>query len=158
MSNRIAIIKAGHEGGIHIDALSGQVIQEGELPAWAEGYVVAALSERTGWYEKRLGIQLPEAIRKPEVILVDDLEWLGLDGEGDEVHIEASNDTRMECLAKHMGLDLDAEGFEHSPLMQQAIARAEATHTYATHETDEATLEEAEGQTFGAIEKKAING
>ena len=158
MTNRIAIIKDGHEGGIHIEALTGQVIQEGELPAWAEGYVVAALKERTGWYEQRLGANLPPHIYQPEVMKADDLEWLGLDAEGEEVHIEASLETRFENLATYMGLDTSVEGYMDSPVLKNAVATAEIAHTYTTHPTEEATLAEVEGHTFGAVEKKAING
>lgn len=154
---RIAIVKDGHEGGFHINGTTGQVIQEGDLPEWGQGYVVAHLGERTGWYEQRLGQQLPDSIRSPEVIQVVDLEWSGLDPEGDEVHIEADNEYRMSKLAEILGLDLtDAESFESSPLLQKAIMSAQVDHTLSTHPTDEATLEEAEGKTFSEVQ--AANG
>ena len=77
--NQIIIHKADQEGAFHIDALTGQITTPtDERPEWAEGYAVALLGERTGWYEQRLGQQLPDNIRKPAMIDASDLGWIAL--------------------------------------------------------------------------------
>lgn len=155
MSNRIAVTKSGHEGGIHIDALTGQIVTPPEQrPDWAEGYAVALLGERTGWYEKRLGEQLSESIRKPDMIDASDLGWVGVDAEGDEVEIEASHEFRMDVLSGL--LNIDRQDFDQERNFQNAIAQAELDHTYVTHATDEATLQEIEGTSFNEV-AKAVN-
>ncbi|UIY29207.1 hypothetical protein LZK73_21985 [Neorhizobium galegae] len=150
--NRIAIHKAGHEGAFHITALEGQIVTPfDERPDWAEGYAVALLGERTGWYEQRLGKQLPDSIRKPEMIDVRDLGWIALDHEGSEVEIEADGDYRMDVLAGI--LNIDREDFDGERNFKDTLAEAEANHSYATHPADEATLEEVEGKSFAEVEK-----
>jgi hypothetical protein len=158
MTKRIAIVNGDLEGGFHIDATTFQVIQDGtdSLPEWAQGVVVGLMGERNGWYEKRMG-QLPEAVMKPDTIQFGDLEWLALDHNGDEVHIEANEEVRHQVLAGYLGLDIsDAESFAASPVFANALARAEIDAGRFTQPTDEATLAEAEGQSFG--EAKVVNG
>ena len=148
MTNRIAIHKAGLEGAFHIDALDGRVVTPvDERPDWAEGFAVALLGERWGWYEQRLGRNLPDSIRKPEMIDANDLGWIAFDHEGQEVEIEADSDHRMDILAGL--LNVDREDFDGEKNFQGSLAHAEATHSYATQPTSEATLEEAEGLSFG---------
>lgn len=159
MGKRIAIVHSGHEGGFFIDATTFQVIQEGDnLPEWAQGVVVGLMGERNAWYEKRLGQNLPQEIMKPQVMEFGDLEWLALDHNGDEVHIEADTEVRYNTLAKYIGLDLsDAESFMNSEVFRNAIARAEIDAGRLTKPTDEVTLAEAEGTTFEQVEKQAIH-
>lgn len=155
--NRIAIHKANHEGAFHIDALTGQVVTPvDDRPDWAEGFAVALLGERTGWYEQRLGQHLPDSIRKPEMIDASDLGWIGFDHEGSEVEIEADGDHRMDVLAGL--LNIDREDFDGGALLENTLAEAEANHTYTTHPTDEATLEEVEGKSFEEIERISAQG
>ena len=161
MTKRIAIVNGDLEGGFHINATDFQVIQEGpdSLPEWAQGVVVGLMGERNGWYEKRLGTQLPESVLKPEVLQFKDLEWLALDHNGDEVHIEADPEVRMANLATILGLDLtDAESFQNSDVIRNAVATAEIDATRFTQPTDEVTLAEAEGMSFAEAERQAVTG
>lgn len=152
--NRIAIHKANHEGAFHIDGLTGQVVTPvDERPDWAEGFAVALLGERTGWYEQRLGQQLPESIRKPEMIDASDLGWIAFDHEGSEVEIEADADHRMDVLAGI--LNIDREDFDGEKTIGNVLAEAEAIHSYSTHPTEEATLAEVEGKSFEEVAKAA---
>lgn len=156
MSNYIAVMKDGHEGGIHIDIEGKVTTPTDERPEWADGYAVALLGERIGWYEKRVGSQLPESMRRPEVLLADDVEWIGLDQEGAEVHIEANGDTRMTILAGL--LEIDREDPSAKSILDKAIARASVDETYSTQPTSEATLEEAEGKSFEEVGRTAVTG
>ncbi|TPJ33698.1 hypothetical protein [Mesorhizobium sp. B2-8-3] len=157
MSKQIIITKTGEEGAIFIDHLEGKVLTAAdERPEWADGLANAMLAERSGWYEKRLGKQLSAELARPETIAFEDLEWIGIDAEGDEVHLEADQDYRMDKLAEMMGID--RQDFDGEKNFKNAIASAEVAHTYATQPTSEATLEEAEGQSFTEAAKAAANG
>ncbi|RWI06838.1 MAG: hypothetical protein EOQ89_03655 [Mesorhizobium sp.] len=157
MSKQIIITKTGEEGAILVDHLEGKVLTAAdERPEWADGLAYAMLAERSGWYEKRLGRQLSAELARPEAMVFEDLEWIGIDAEGDEVHLEADIDYRMDKLAELMGID--REDFDGEKNFKNAIASAEATHTYSTQPTSEATLEEAEGKSFEEAERRAING
>jgi len=150
--NQIIIHKADQEGAFHIDALTGQITTPtDERPEWAEGYAVALLSERTGWYEQRLGQQLPDNIRKPDMIDASDLGWIAFDHEGSEVEIEANTEYRMDTLAGI--LNIDREDYDGGLRLDSTVAEAEANHSYTTHPTDEATLEEVEGKGFEEVAK-----
>lgn len=153
----IIITKTGEEGAILVDRLEGKVITAAdERPEWADGLANAMLAERSGWYEKRLGKQLSAELARPETLTFEDLEWIGIDAEGDEVHLEADQDYRMDKLAEMMGID--REDFDGEKNFKNAIASAEATHTYTTQPTSEATLEEAEGKSFDEAAKSVVNG
>lgn len=159
MSNngRIAVHKDGEEGAIHIDRLEGRVLTPADdRPEWADGLAAAMLAERVGWYERRLSSQLPEAVRSPDVIAFQDLGWVGVDAEGDEVELEADGEYRMEQLANMLGID--REDYEDEKNFKDAIASAEVDHTYKTQPTDEATLQDAEGQSFTEEQRAAAQG
>lgn len=156
-NDRILIHKDGEEGSIQIDRLEGKVMTPAdERPEWADGIAVALLTERVGYYETRLGTQLSQELRSPEVIVFQDLGWIGVDAEGDEVELEADGEFRMNILADMLGVD--REDFTDTKNFQGALASIELDQTYKTQPTGEATLAEAEGITFGEVEKKAVNG
>lgn len=153
----IPVHKAGDEGILTVDAMTGTITTPaGERPIWAEGLAVAMLAERVGFYERALGALAAESLRMPEVFEYADLSWVGVDEEGDEVEVEASHSYRSEQLAMHLGIDTSEAGWDAS--LPGAVAEAEVAHTYQTHPTDERTLAEAEGITFGQVEKQASNG
>lgn len=97
LSGKTAIVhKTGEEGGLLIDAFSGVVIPgQTEAPEWAAGYSCALLSERHGFYTKRLGANYADAHKSPEAYNADDLSWIGLDDEGLEVEVPASLEYRQ---------------------------------------------------------------
>lgn len=153
MTNRIIIHKADHEGALHIDARTGEILTRmAERPEWADGYAVALLAERTGWYEQRLGENLPERLYRPEILDAADLGWIAFDAEGEEVEIEADTDHRMDILADI--LNVDRSDFDQGLRFERTLAEAEATHTYATQPTTEATLGEVEGVGFEEHQRK----
>ncbi|MBO6814539.1 MAG: hypothetical protein JJ891_06750 [Rhizobiaceae bacterium] len=146
VGKEVPVHKEGHEGVLMVDSLTGEVTTPtDQKPEWADGFAVALLAERTGYYESRLGTELSDELRSPEMFDADDLGWIGLDAEGDEVEIEASGEKRMTLLAEELGVDrenLDEDQFSN------ATAEVEVDYSYITHPTDEATLSEAEGITF----------
>lgn len=155
--NRVMIHKNGEEGGFHIDAMTGAILTpSNERPDWADGLATAMLAERVGHYERALGHHLPETMRTPQAINYADLSWVGVDAEGDEVEIEASQDFRSEVISTILEIDTSVEGWEK--LMENAIAGHEADYTYMTQPTDEQTLAEAEGKDFSEAAKKAVEG
>jgi hypothetical protein len=156
MSNLIAVIKEGQEGGIHIDIEGKVVTRTIDRPEWADGYANAMLGERIGWYEQRLGTQLGETMRKPEILLADDLEWIGVDAEGSEVHIESNGETRMSILAGLLGVDLEDQ--EATAILKNSVVKGEVAHTYRTNPTNEETLGEIESQDFSEATRAAVAG
>jgi len=149
-ADRIAVTNEGHEGAIEIDRLTGQIVTPvDQRPEWAEGHAVALLAERTGYYEKRIGT-LPEHLSSPDNMVYQDLGWLGVDIEGDEVEIEANADYRMNLLGELLGVDTtDAE----ATIPGQSI---ELAHEQAANPSHEQTLQEVEG--VGFEQKQAVNG
>lgn len=145
MTKLIAVHKEGFEGGIHIDAQTGQVVTPADQqPEWSNGYAVALLAERTGWYEKQVGAFLPSNLLRPEILSANDLGWIGLDEAHDEVEIEADLDYRMEQLESLISTTT-------------TLAEHEMAHSYSTNPTSEETLEQAEGVQFEAIKTAVAN-
>lgn len=154
---RIIVHKKGEEGAFHVDAMTGLVLTPPEeRPMWSEGLATAMLAERVGYYERALGTNIPEGLRAPDAIAYEDLSWIGVDQEGDEVEIEANAEFRSEVLAELLSIDTSVEGWE--TLMENAVASASVDYTYMTHPTDEETLAEAEPHTFSEAEKKSAEG
>lgn len=107
----IIVHKAGHEGTIELDAMTGAIQTRPEdRPAWAEGLAVALLPERHKFYATRLGEkseQFKHLIEAPNGIDVQDLGWVGVNGEEQEVEIEASDEFRMDAIATILGVNRD---------------------------------------------------
>lgn len=157
MSKRIIIHKPDSEGAFHIDAMTGAVVTpQNELPDWAEGLASALLAERVGFYEKRLGTNLPEQLRKPNSMAMEDLGWIGVDQEGDEVEIEAVTEYRSEMLGKLLEIDLDNEDLDGQ--LGGDTLSVLTDYTYETHPTDEKTLLEASDQSFEQNRSEAHGG
>lgn len=154
---RTIVHKNDEEGAIHVDAMTGAILTPNEeRPDWTDGLATALLAERVGYYERSLGHHLPENMRTPDAMNYADLSWIGVDAEGDEVEIEASQDFRSEVLSTVLEIDTSAEGWEQ--LMANAVAGHESDYTYMSQPTDEETLAEAEGQTFSQADKKSAEG
>jgi len=152
-SKHIIVHKPGAEGMFLIDRKTGSVATpSNELPEWATNYANAALASRTGWYEKRLG-KLPEQLRSPHAIAVNDLDWLAVDEAGDMVEISADHEYRSGVLGTLLELDMSAEGFD--ALLQSHVHGALIDYTYQDQPNDEATFAEAAGQDFGAVTTEA---
>lgn len=148
MSKRIIIEHKGEEGAMHVDAQTGTITTPAnERPEWGAGLAVAMLASRVGWYEQRLGANMPDSLRSPGIIDFHDLDFVGVDEAGDEVEVEASIEYRTEKLASLLELDLDADNFE------DMTDSAMVDHTYKTAPTSEKTLAEAEGKSFEEKQK-----
>jgi hypothetical protein len=116
----IVVHKAGEEGTIMIDRMSGMVMTKtDDRPDWADDLAVALLAERTTFYTSRLGPASGDKLSKLDYMAYQDLGWIGLDAEGDEVEIEADTEFRMEAVAQVLGVDRE-EGS-----IPNAIAEAE---------------------------------
>lgn len=155
MTKRIAIHKEGHEGLIHVSADTGMMLTPiDQRPEWADGLVQAIFKERNEFYTKRLGAEAAAPLLAADLLSADDLTWVGITNEAEEVEIEASADHRMDQLATVLGID--REDADNVPLLQQSIASAEAAHSYTTDPLNEATLAEIEGQGFEQV-SAAVN-
>lgn len=123
--NVVGVHKRDAEGLLMIDAFTGKVISgQQDAPEWAEGLVLAMLSERHIFYSSRLGAEGYTADhRAPEVLAYEDLEWMALSPEtGDEVVIQADDEFRMEVLAGALGVDRET-GKVEGAITELLIAR-----------------------------------
>jgi hypothetical protein len=154
---KIIVHKTDAEGAMVIDALTGNIVTPADQrPDWADGYATAILAERVGYYEKRMGSHLPDGLRSPEAINVDDLSWVGVDTEGEEVEIEAKAEYRQTMLSTLLGIDTSADSFDDF-MAGEGAHTVMVDYTYQTHPTDEQTLAEAEGENFVATESHAVS-
>lgn len=93
----------GHDGALMIDHETGVIVGPplDERPEWAEGLAMALLHEHYRYYTLRTG----PAYQEPDVFAMGDLAWLGVDAEGDEMEVPASDDVRQDRLASMLGID-----------------------------------------------------
>lgn len=153
----IMVHKSDEEGAFIVDRKTGSVLTpSNEMPQWAEGLVSASLASRVGWYEQRLGAQLPEAIRSPSSIEHSDLDWVAVDEAGDYIDIEHNAEYRTGILGTLMGVDLeDFDNFEKN--LGAEITSRLVDYSYSENPAGEETLAEAEGQSFKDSQLKAVN-
>lgn len=157
MSKQIAIHKHGAEGGLHINAATGQITTPvNERPDWADGYVSADLAEFALWRDSRFGDGAPDYLKTPEVMEVGLLAWAGIDAEGDEVEIAPLAETRTSMTAQVLGIDTSADGWEKS--LEGTVAQHLVDHDYSINPSTEASLAEAEGLGFEDAGLKVQNG
>lgn len=105
----ILVHKLNEEGSLQIDALTGRILSEHEdRPEWSEGLAVAQLAERHGFYNSRLGPSYTEAMQTPDIMAFEDLSWLGVNAEGDEMELSASDEFRMEAIGTVLGTEREA--------------------------------------------------
>lgn len=138
--------KKDAEGMLAIDAYTGQVIPgQEDKPEWADGLVLAQLSERHIFYAARLGKKYAEEHKNPEVYAFEDLGWLALDMEtGDETVLDADDEFRMEVIAAV--LDIDRETGDIKGVLAETEVAQDFTRTLA----EQQELEEAQAQRFAA--------
>jgi hypothetical protein len=150
MKKTIIVTKTNEDGAIQIDARDYSIVTPAhERPEWADGIAVASYAERTKWYESRLGTQLPEELRSPEVLNFADLSWIGHDEAGDEVELDADNDYRMDVLSEILGVD--RERVNEDPILNGNVVSVEVDRDYAENPTDEMTLRQVEGLDFSTV-------
>lgn len=101
----ILVHKKDAEGALIINALTGHIQQPlDERPEWSEGLTLALLSERHGYYTKRLGSGYTGSMQSPETIAYEDLGWIGVDAEGEPVELDADAEHRMGVIAEVLGI------------------------------------------------------
>lgn len=156
----LIITKADCEGTIRINALDGRVVQDEANPEWSEGLAVAMLAERIGYYEGRLGKAAAGEILGADTIAFEDLGWLGVDNEQNEVTVDADAEHRMGVIAKAMGVDLEG-ALEQDGL--KGLAEAEIAMDAHRTGAEAADLDQATkdafigGNTEAEAERKTVN-
>lgn len=111
MTKLITVHKTGDEGTLQIDALQGKIVTPPDLqPDWASGLAVALTASRIEFYAKRLGGSGKhfEALKNLDVLEYSDLDWIGVDGEGEETMIDHDPEFRAEVIARVLGINRDA--------------------------------------------------
>lgn len=145
----ILVHKENEEGALIIDALTGQIKQPiNERPDWSEGLTCALLAERLKFYTDRLGSErFTGSLQFPQAIAFEDLGWIAVSEDGNEVELEADTEHRMEFLAGMLGLDRE-EGGHVAGHAEKVLAEVEISKD--THRTaDEAkAFEDAQVQGF----------
>jgi hypothetical protein len=143
----LTVHKDGAEGVIQVDALTGAIITPAhERPEWSEGLAAALLQERHSFYEPRLGrdSEAFKSIMAADTINVEDLGWIGINAEQEEIEIEAIGEYRSEVVAKCLGINTE-EG-----TLGDTVAEVEVDtkrHTMSGHERR--IFEEAQQTGFG---------
>jgi hypothetical protein len=150
----IIVHKAGDEGVMEVDALTGAIItQIDQRPEWSNGLAAALLQERHTFYETRFGkasTQYSE-VAKADAIEYSDLGWIGVNEDGDEVEIEASAEYRSEVVAKALGIDT-IEGSLGDGVTHE-IEVDTKRNTMTQHERE--VMERAQSQGFHDGEKQS---
>ncbi|GJE18739.1 hypothetical protein [Methylobacterium marchantiae] len=154
-SERTALVhKTDHEGVLIINALDGRITMPlMDRPEWADGYAVALLSERHGFYATRLGAQYADEHKFPEAFNVADLAWLVVNEDQDLVEIDADSEYRMDVLADAFGMDREAGAITGKDLTEIELS-LDRTRT----EGEVAALETAQEHGFGSATKDGTNG
>lgn len=150
--------KAGEEGAITIDAMTGHVlVGQQDKPEWAQGLLVALLAERFHFYSTRLGEDYAKEHERPAAYDMQDLGWVAFDEEQKEVEMEADPEYRSEVIRQVLiakgivkvvdGEDVYAEGLQGVVMATDRLRTAE----------EASALEKASTEGFQA-DKKAANG
>lgn len=104
--NHIFVHKEGEEGVIALDGATGQIVSPVDSrPDWADGLAVGLLAERTKFYTERLGEEVAAPIVGAKAIAFQDLGWIGLNADQDEMELEADADFRADMIATVLKID-----------------------------------------------------
>lgn len=147
---KIIVERTGEEGTLTIcNAVGhthyGRILTPlDERPDWAQGLAIAAMEERIKWYTDRLGkgTVVEGKVIGADHVNYDDLTWVGINEEGDEIEIEASADHRMDTLQTLLGMDDEGN-------LSNTIAEIELHATPTMTAEDVALLEDAGKEPFG---------
>lgn len=114
MERMITVHKEGEEGTLLVRHSDGRITTPlDDQPQWAEGLTNALIQERHTFYAKRLGeANSPHAttlqtILDADTVAFQDLGWLGVNAEQQEVELEADPEFRSEAMAKILGIDTE---------------------------------------------------
>ncbi len=151
MTGKVSTVhKAGHEGVLLIDTLTGVIAPKQEdKPEWAESLVMAHMAERINWYSQKAGPSFPGYLS--ETYAFEDLMWTQFSGEYDANEepiletLEYDEEFRMDVLAAFAGLDRETGEVTGRVLAEKAIAGDQ----YRTPE-ELAALEASQQERFAA--------
>lgn len=157
----IAIHKTDEEGLLTIDSMTGEIVTLGEeVPHWATGFAVANLNERRQYYQRAFGPNASEKLLSPIVMNSDDLTWTGVDAEGDEVMVPASEELRSAYVTAAYEIDTSPEAWNlpGAGVPGTLLAELERELTYDTHPAEDTLGDSAyplgkleEGQALKAV-------
>lgn len=114
--------KDGEEGVLVVSRATGQITTPlNERPDWSEGLATALIQSRAHWWQARTAPEIAAKHLDETVANADDFGFIGLDGDGIEIEIAASDEWRMEKmrelnaisdadLTSAAGLELDLHG------------------------------------------------
>lgn len=156
----ITVHKEGEEGSLEVDFDTGIITTEVDhRPEWAEGLSTALLTERTQFYEQKLGPKYSEEHARPSGIAYQDLGWIGAGEDGELMEVSADRDYRMQIVADVLGIDREATGDADADdrKLGQTIAEVEieTTGQHYTKSDAELLLDENMKRTFGGGEAQA---
>lgn len=101
----LLVHRSDAEGALTIDSMTGLVTTPLDYrPDWSDGLLCAQVAEWREWYQARLSPAAHAAHTSPDrPIEWSDLEWIALNEDGNEVHLEADPETRMGIIATWIG-------------------------------------------------------
>lgn len=99
--------KEGAEGSLQLTRNGLVKTPVFDRPEWAGQVSTAMLAERNHFYQTRLGAELASPLIETNIINFDDLHWVAMDDDQNEVEIEASADYRNAVLAAALGVNLE---------------------------------------------------
>lgn len=136
----VVVHKAEAEGALVIDRMTGMILSPiADRPDWSEGYACAILSEHRQFYTSRLG-----TYAEPELFAADDLGWIAVNHEGDEMEIDADAEHRMEVLAARLGIDRETGDVEAT------MREIELSHDHLRDPEDVSAIERSKEEGFAA--------
>jgi hypothetical protein len=155
----IAVHKAGEEGTISYGASTGKIFTPiSERPEWCEGITTVIPQERLKFYSDRLGkdSEMFEAIQAATVVAFEDLAFIGIDAEQNEMEFHASDGHRMETLSLLLGIDR-ASGDIKDSLAEREVSKDNYGHSQKEINAIHESLEQGfQGQQ--ASDKKQATG
>ncbi len=154
-SKALTVHKAGAEGTILIDPMSGKIITPtDQQPDWCEGLATALVQERITFYEKRFGQGSAEFndIMSASAVEFSDLSWLGVDASGDELELYYDPGYRSEIVAKALGIDTESGEMTGNVLAEREVSRENRGRT----QTEIEALERSTTSGFTGGERAAV--
>lgn len=152
------VSKQDAEGLLMIDVGTGQVLpDQHDRPDWAEGLIMAELTERHTFYLNRLGPKYADEHKFPEVYAFEDLSWVALNPEdATEVELSADEEFRMTVIGEVLGVstevtdDADADG-----KVKDALAEVDIGYDNTRTGAEMEAFEQSQAEGFGDAAKEA---
>lgn len=146
-TRHIIVHHADHEGGLLVDAFTGNLITPPlERPDWAEGLAQALLGERLEFYSKRLGKLFTDEMKLPTAIAFADLSWVAVNEQGLPEERAADDEHRMSIIAEITGVTRPDNLNEDEQYTGGTVTAATELDIMSAERTDDefAALEESQ--------------